>query len=172
MGILPDNLFGSEGLGTTGGGGLLGGLPAWLFDAQQLGLPQSWANTASAAPPSAAQTPAQPPAGFSAPPSSSPAGGDFLANLRAAIPQGLADNSNTLLAFGGGALKGGIGQGLTDASKIGVHESDLLKRHKFLSAQQAATVEALRNAGLQNPEAVAAIHPALARVLLAHSYPR
>jgi hypothetical protein len=42
----------------------------------------------------------------------------------------------------------------------------------MMLAQQAATVRALRSAGLSNPEAIAAMHPALARVLLAHAYRR
>ena len=84
----------------------------------------------------------------------------------AGIPQGLADNSNTLLAFGGGALRGGIGQGLSDAARIGLHESDLVQRRKALTAQQAATIQALRSAGLSNPEAIAAMHPALANLLM------
>ena len=41
----------------------------------------------------------------------------------------------------------------------------------MMLAQQAATVRALRGAGVANAEAIAAMHPALARVLLAHAYP-
>jgi len=92
--------------------------------------------------------------------------------MRAFIPQGLSDNANTLLAFGGGALKGGIGQGLSDAARIGLHEADLAQRRNALAAQQAATIAALRGAGLANPETVAAMHPALARALLAHLHAR
>jgi hypothetical protein len=36
-------------------------------------------------------------------------------------------------------------------------------------AQQAAAVRALRSAGLPNPEAIAVMHPALARAILAHA---
>jgi hypothetical protein len=42
----------------------------------------------------------------------------------------------------------------------------------MMLAQQAATLRALRSAGLSNPEAIAAMHPALARVLLAQAYRR
>jgi hypothetical protein len=171
MGILPDNLFGPEGFGS---GGLLGGLPAWLFNAQQFGLPPGWANVPSAAQPTAGQTPVQPPSESPMPAPSNPSSGigDILANIRAGIPQGLADNSNTLLAFGGGSLGGGIGKGLTDASKIGLHEADLAQKRKALAAQHTATIQALRGAGFPNAEAIAAMNPALAKLLLAHASPK
>jgi hypothetical protein len=152
MGILPDSLFTPDAYGTAGRGGLLGALPTWLLNAQQFGLAQN-----------------DPAAAGAAPSNANPAGGDLLSELRAAIPQGLADNSNTLLAFGGGSLRGGIGKGLSDAAKVGLHETELLQRRKSLAAQQAATIQALRGAGLSNPDALAAMHPALARILLAHA---
>jgi hypothetical protein len=40
----------------------------------------------------------------------------------------------------------------------------------MMLAQQAAILHALRSAGIPNPEAIAAMHPALARLLLAHAY--
>ena|SRR5262245_5333706 len=49
------------------------------------------------------------------------------------------------------------------------HEADLLKRRNFLSARHAATWRRC-NAGWTNPESIAAMHPALARVLLALPY--
>ncbi len=190
MGILDDRLFDPEAYGAEGRGGLLGALPPWLFAAQQLGLPPAWGSVPATAWPAqgaAAPLPSDPSAGRPPAPAaaasaasnraplpalnalpSPAAANDPLAAIRAAIPQGLADNANTLLAFGGGALKGGIGQGLSDAARIGLHEADLAQRRRALAAQQAATIAAFRAAGLANPETIAAMHPALARILLAH----
>jgi hypothetical protein len=169
MGILPDYLSNSE--------SFLGEPTSWLADAQRFPLPASpWSAAAGAgfAPPPPVPPPAQPPSGLSPPVPANPfAGvGDLLGTIRAGIPQALADNGNTLLAFGGGALRGGIGQGASDAARIGLHEFEMVQRRKTHNAQQAATLQALRGAGLSNPEAVAAMHPALARVLLAYLHPR
>jgi hypothetical protein len=42
----------------------------------------------------------------------------------------------------------------------------------MMLAHQAATLRALRSAGIPNPEAITAMHPAMARTLLAHAYRR
>jgi hypothetical protein len=80
--------------------------------------------------------------------------------------QGLSDNANTLLALGGGTLRGGIGMGAQDAARIGLHEAELAQRRRAAAAQQAATVAALRSLGLGNPAALAAMNPVLARALI------
>src|SRR5262252_1079332 len=61
MGILDERLFGPEGYGDAGRGGLLGSLPPWLYAAQQLGLPPAWDNMpATAWPAFAAALPGDP----------------------------------------------------------------------------------------------------------------
>src|SRR5262245_27383597 len=163
---------------------------SWLTGAQRPSFPPSlWSSfpplpstdnaPAPAAPAAASPAPAappspQPPPNLSLPVPANPLAGigDVLRNFRAGIPQALADNSNTLLAFGGGALRGGIGQGLGVAAGVGRQESELAQRRKALNAQQAATIAELRGAGLKNPEQVAAMHPAMARVLLTYLNPR
>jgi hypothetical protein len=178
MGILPDSFsFGLEAFDSK----WLDPAMSWLAGAQRPGFPPSpWSSfpalpagdaaTTSATPPAPDALPSPPPPGLSLPIPANPITsiGETLARIRAGIPQGLADNANTLLAFGGGALRGGVGQGASDAARVGLSESELRERRKALGAQQAATIAALRNAGLKNPESVAAIHPALARVLLGY----
>ena len=181
MGILPDWLsFNPESSDPK----WLDPAMSWLAAAQRPAVvaPSPWsgfpalpagdAATTPAAPPAAAASPSpQPPAALSSlpiPVNPITSIGETLARIRAGVPQALADNANTLLAFGGGALRGGIGQGASDAARVGLSESELAQRRKALAAQQAATIAALRGAGLANPAAVAAMHPALARVLLGY----
>src|SRR5262245_50715917 len=135
MGILPDYLSVPQSFGDTD---IPDGLPSWLADAQRFPPlpPLMWTGGAVAPPPPPAppSPPAQPPAGVAPPIPANPLTGigETLGRIRAGIPQPLADNANSLLAFGGGALRGGVGQGLTDAARIGVTESELAQRRKSL----------------------------------------
>ena len=65
------------------------------------------------------------------------------------LGQGIANNPLTLMALGGGIAQGGIGRGLTAAAPISFAER---AQHQQQIAQ-AATFQALRNAGM--PEGVA-----------------
>jgi hypothetical protein len=139
-------------------------LPPWLIDAANAlalgGWPAQREQQASA-PPSP-----QPPLPATAPNVPMPQAANLFDRTRGAIPQGLADNADALLAFAGGTLRGGLGLGASEAAKIGTHAAQLAQQRHALAAQQAAALNALQTRGIPDAAALAMMNPALARVLL------
>jgi hypothetical protein len=161
MPIFPTYFDGSD----RRSGGVLGipasaasTLPPWLMDAVTALKLGGWPMHSGA--PQAA-LPVQ-----SAVPTNPPPAQSVFDQARAAIPQNLADNADTLLAFGGGTLRGGLGLGASEAAKIGSHAAQLAQQRRALAAQQAAALLALQARGIPDAAVLAAMHPALARVLL------
>ena len=115
------------------------------------------------------------------------AGGDLLAGLRDVAPphagvlrpgpfdrigDWITDNRYALMALGAGIAGApswaeGIGRGL----QMAVAGAQADRQRQMLSAQQAATAQALRERRVPNAELIAAMHPQLARILLTRPDP-
>lgn len=81
-----------------------------------------------------------------------PTGGSFLDRLQA----GLGEHSNQLFAFAGGTLRGGMGKGLEDASKIGLYEDAQNYQRKMAAGAVTAVYQSLLARGVPQAQAIAA----------------
>lgn len=98
-----------------------------------------------------------------------PTGGSFLDRLQ----ERLGENSNTLFAFAGGALRGGIGKGLEDASRIGVYEDATNYNRKMQKGATLAVYQALLARGVPQAQAIAAAsNPEILKAELERLYPK
>ena len=91
----------------------------------------------------------------------------FSQTLGTALGDWIADNRYALMALGAGIAGApswaeGIGRGL----QLAVAGAQADRQRQMLSAQQAATAQALRERRVPNAELIAAMHPQLARILL------
>lgn len=190
-GRLPDWAWQDTGAGfapsPATGGGIFGGMPGW--DAGE--RPTDW--PAPEPPPAMAYAaepqPSPPMASFPAPRPMQPGAPISLPNGSAVAPgaipgaepgfldrlgQGLSDNSNTLLAFAGGAYSGGIGEGLKHAARVGVYETlgrdarKTAERKLAMDRQsQLGTYLALKARGVSDRDAMAAaLNPTMLKAVM------
>lgn len=84
------------------------------------------------------------------------------------IMKGLSDHSNTLLALGAGfAGAPNIGQGISRASQYAIPATQQDLKNRITTGSQSATYQALREAGVPQQQAIAAIgNPELQKRLL------
>ena len=94
--------------------------------------------------------------------------GGFLDRL----DRGLSDNSNTLLALGGGMISGGLGKGLSDAARVGLVEGEQVQKQKTLRQAQQSAYASVKAAGGNEAQAMAAAsNPEILKMMMARIYP-
>jgi hypothetical protein len=151
-GALPPGSAVPGAIGLTSVGGPAGPVPV---------VPPGTVAPAQPAPQSVAAAPA-------GPQMANPSLWDNVGAFGNRIMKGLSDHSNTLLAIGAGfAGAPNIGQGISRASQYAIPATQQDLKNRISTGSQSATYQALREAGVPQQQAIAAIgNPELQKRLL------